>query len=326
MYNLETRYKSVVHYNHFLRSLRKVSKIDGVSKSSLQRWVKQSPTYHKQRPKLSLRNDIHKCILDQIHNNPFITIKELASIISSTCNLQRSRRTINRYVKSCNLTFKSAFRMVNVVHNNEKVKQFCTGYINSCDADSLISIDETGFYIGDHRKKGWCHKGKRLAIRGDKSLRRTKFTLILAISSKGIVGYTILDHNCKKVDFINFVHKLVIPEKSTVIMDNIPFHHSKEVVNALTAKGASLLYSLPYSPRINPIENVFGMLKPKYRERCPSYFNKQFDYKTCFENMMIRQLNGSLNDFFLHVRQIAKDTLSSIDADPVGFVFNGYDL
>ena len=79
MYDLETRYKSVVHYNHFLRSLRKVSE-------------------------LSLRNDIHKCILDQIHNNPFITIEELTSIIDSNCNLKRSRRTINRYVKSCNLT------------------------------------------------------------------------------------------------------------------------------------------------------------------------------------------------------------------------------
>ncbi len=109
MHNLETRYKAVVHYTHFLRSLRRVSKLYNVSKSSLQRWVKQSPTYRKQRSKQIVSKDIQKCIAKEIHSNPFIKIEELASIISSTCNLKRSRRTVNRYIQSQGLSFKSAF-------------------------------------------------------------------------------------------------------------------------------------------------------------------------------------------------------------------------
>jgi transposase len=234
-----------------------VSKLYGVSKSSLQRWAKQSPTYRKQRSKHTLKNEIKQCILNQIRINPFTKIEELASIISSKCNLKRSRRTVNRYVKAQGLTYKSAFRMVNAVHQNEKVQQFC---ITACDEDCLISIDETGFYLGDHKKRGWVAKGKRLAIKSDKNLRRTKFTLILAVSSKGLVGFEILD-------FLKFVQNLNIPHKSTIIMDNIAFHHSKEIVHALTLKGASFLYSLSYSPKLNPVENVFGMLKPRYREK-----------------------------------------------------------
>jgi hypothetical protein len=145
-----------------------------------------------------LKDDIKKCILDQTCNNPFIKIEELANIISSTCNITRSRRTVNQYVTSQGISFKSAFRMVNFVHPNEKVKQFCNNYIEACDNDSLISIDETGFYLGDHRKKGWCPKGKRLAIKSDKSLRRVKFTLILAVSKKGLIDFEILNHNCKR--------------------------------------------------------------------------------------------------------------------------------
>jgi hypothetical protein len=38
MISLETRYRSVVHYKYFLRSLRKVCNIYNVSKSSLHRW------------------------------------------------------------------------------------------------------------------------------------------------------------------------------------------------------------------------------------------------------------------------------------------------
>ena len=39
------------------------------------------------------------------------------------------------------------------------------------DRKVLISIDEAGFYIGDHRRKGW-------ALKGEKSLCRKKFTIL----------------------------------------------------------------------------------------------------------------------------------------------------
>ena len=326
MHNLETRYKSVVHYNYFLRSLRLVSKLYGVSKSSLQRWVKQSPSYRKQRPKKFVLSEVKQCILNQIKINPFSTMEDLSSIISSQCNLKRSRRTINRYVKSEGLVLKSAFRMVNADHDNLKIQQFCNNYIEACDNGSIVSIDETGFYLGDHKKKGWVQKGTRLAIQSAKNLRRVKFTLILAVSKKGIVGFDILNHNCKKEDFLHFVKTLKLPNNSTIVMDNIAFHHSNEVVKVLLLKGATLLYSIAYSPKLNPIENVFGMLKPQYRKSCPPEFNKSFDYKQLFENTLKQYLDKPLDHFFIHVRKIAIQTLEQIDTDPMGFVFNGYDL
>lgn len=121
MIDLETRYKSVVHYNYFQKSLRKVSKLYGVSKSSLQRWVKESPRYCKPRKPKAITNDIKSCISEEIQNNPFIKINELSSIISVKCNLQRSRRTINRYVKTMKMSYKTAYRMVDAKHSNEDV-------------------------------------------------------------------------------------------------------------------------------------------------------------------------------------------------------------
>lgn len=216
--------------------------------------------------------------------------------------------------------------MVNVVHKNETVKEFCQNYIKACDDDSIISIDETGFYLGDHRKKGWNIRGKRLAIKSDKCLRRVKFTLILAVSSKGLVGYEILDHNCKKDDFVSFIYDLELPQNSVVLMDNIPFHHSKEVLNAIKQKNSSILYCIAYSPKLNAVENVFGMIKPIYRQNCPHEFNKMFDYKHLFENTLFEELyEQSLIKYFQHVRNIAVQTLESIASDPC-FKFNGYDL
>jgi len=104
----------VVHYNHFHRSLRVVSRIYGVSKSSLQRRVKHSPSFKKSRRKTCITDEVRKCIILQLKNNPFITIDDLANKIAIDCNIKRSRRTVNRYVKSQGYSFKSAFRMVNI--------------------------------------------------------------------------------------------------------------------------------------------------------------------------------------------------------------------
>ena len=202
MYNLETRYKAVVHYNYFVNSLRRVSKLYGVSKSSLQRWVTKSPNYKKKRNKRQVKKDIQKCILEQIKLNPFITMDKLSSIISKSCNVKKSRRTINRYVQQQKFSLKKACRMVDIVHNKDAVKTLCQSFIDGNQENNIISIDECGFYIGDHRRKGWSAKGKRLDVLGDKSLRGSKFSFVMAISKQGIVGYTILDCNCNKNEFI----------------------------------------------------------------------------------------------------------------------------
>ena len=42
-----------------------------------------------------------------------------------------------------------------------------------------------------------------------------------------------------------------------VIMDNLGNHEGKAVRKAITAAGAHLLFLPPYSPDLNPIENLF---------------------------------------------------------------------
>jgi transposase len=74
-----------------------------------------------------------------------------------------------------------------------------------------------------------------------------------------------------------------LPEGSLVVMDNLRAHHSPEVRNVLANKGIGILFSPPYSPRCNPIEKVFGALKPMYRKQCPliTSTNKE-EYKNAF--------------------------------------------
>jgi transposase len=51
-----------------------------------------------------------------------------------------------------------------------------------------------------------------------------------------------------------------------VVLDNLPAHKVAGVRDAVRAAGASLLYLPPYSPDLNPIEQVFAKIKALLRK------------------------------------------------------------
>ena len=51
-----------------------------------------------------------------------------------------------------------------------------------------------------------------------------------------------------------------------VVMDNLPAHKVAGVVEAIEGVGARILYLPPYSPDLNPIEQVFAKLKALLRK------------------------------------------------------------
>jgi transposase len=51
-----------------------------------------------------------------------------------------------------------------------------------------------------------------------------------------------------------------------VVMDNLGSHKGQGVENAIRAAGARLFFLPPYSPDLNPIEQVFAKLKALLRK------------------------------------------------------------
>lgn len=63
--------------------------------------------------------------------------------------------------------------------------------------------------------------------------------------------------------FLTFIDKLypTLTHGDVVIMDNCRIHHIDEVARRLEAVGARVLYLPPYSPELNPIEEVWSLTK-----------------------------------------------------------------
>ena len=64
--------------------------------------------------------------------------------------------------------------------------------------------------------------------------------------------------------FRAYIEQVLVPdlrEGDVVVMDNLPAHKVSRISEAIGAAGAGVLYLPPYSPDLNPIEQVFAKMK-----------------------------------------------------------------
>ena len=79
----------------------------------------------------------------------------------------------------------------------------------------------------------------------------------------------VLDGPINGLSFVAYVEQFLVPTLSPgdiVIMDNLGSHKGQAVRRAIRAAGAKLFFLPPYSPDLNPIEQVFAKLKTLLRK------------------------------------------------------------
>ena len=84
----------------------------------------------------------------------------------------------------------------------------------------------------------------------------------------GVVAPLVLDP-MNGVAFRAYVEQMLAPTLrpgDIVIMDNLSAHKVAGVRQAIEARGAELVYLPPYSPDLNPIEQLFARLKALLRK------------------------------------------------------------
>ena len=111
--------------------------------------------------------------------------------------------------------------------------------------------------------RGWSPRGKRLIGRAPHGRWRTQ-TFLAGLRCDRIEAPCVFDGPINGQSFLAYVEQVLVPTlkpKDVVIMDNLGSHKSKAVREAIRAVGARLLFLPPYSPDLNPIEQVFAKLK-----------------------------------------------------------------
>ena len=147
------------------------------------------------------------------------------------------------------------------------------------DINRLAFIDETCFTTNMVRRCGRCPIGDRLLMKTPYGHWRTT-TFLAAIRNDGLTAPMTLDGPMDGETFKAWTQQFLVPTLKTgdiVIMDNLPAHKVQGIREAIEAHGAHLVYLPPYSPDLNPIEQVFAKFKAKLRKAAARTVEKLWD-------------------------------------------------
>jgi transposase len=131
------------------------------------------------------------------------------------------------------------------------------------DPASFVFLDEIGATTNMVRRYGWGPRGERLVDAAPHGHWRTT-TFVAGLRSTGIMAPLVLDGPMTGETFRAYVEQVLAPALSkgdVLVMDNLAAHKVAGVREAIAAVGASILYLPPYSPDLNPIEQVFAKFK-----------------------------------------------------------------
>jgi transposase len=136
------------------------------------------------------------------------------------------------------------------------------------DPARFVFLDETGTATNMARRYGRSPLGARLVAVVPHGHWRTT-TFVAGLRQSGVIAPLVLDGPMTGPAFRAYVEQFLAPALrpgDVVVLDNLATHKVDGVRQALAAAGAALLYLPPYSPDLNPIEQLFAKLKALLRK------------------------------------------------------------
>ena len=139
--------------------------------------------------------------------------------------------------------------------------------------DKTICLDETSLYLNMTLPYGRCRSGYR-CIKKTNIYPFKRYNLLCAISSDKIVGCTLykdVKGGLKTTNILDFLNKYIKDKYKNhlIIMDNAVIHKSHKIKDLIESTGNKLLYSVPYNPATNAIEEFFSQLKHYIKKESP---------------------------------------------------------
>jgi transposase len=276
-----------VNYYHKINNYVKVCEVFECSERSLKRWVERYDKnknvdrktrklgsyklekQHIQFIKETLRkhSDIQMNFLQELLKSKFpklhISRQYLSDIIRDN-NITRKRATFKHFPK----TYRG-----NIRNEQQELKEFFD-VINKFKLEDIISIDETS--VSTSLTHNYCR-----AFLGDRCVKKTtynevfkKYSLVVAINNKKCIASELYQNGAVNAERFNeFLKNICSKVKGKLfVLDNGQIHKKESTKQIIKESGNYLVYTCPYHPRLNSIEQFFNQMKHYIKLDKPNTF------------------------------------------------------
>lgn len=205
-----------------------------------------------------------------VAQHPFTTCTAIASVVLQSLGVSVSRHLVAVALQRAGIS-KVRSRPGVPVSSQQRRQHALTAFrarLEECLAagQRIVSVDETGVDERTVHITGYVHRGSRLySQRQTGGWKRTN--IIMAVDANGVVASSTHRTAVGSEAFAAFINALPVPEGAVLLMDNVAFHKTAAVQAAISRKGYQAMYTPPYTPDTNPIENVFSIFKHHVRQQ-----------------------------------------------------------
>ncbi len=135
------------------------------------------------------------------------------------------------------------------------------------DASRFVFLDESGVNTDMTRRYARAKNGQRANDHTPLNTGKTT-TIVSSVRADGTTVPMFLSGSLNGETFKNYIEQYLAPtlhEGDIVVMDNLSCHKVKGIKQAIDKAGAHILYLPPYSPDLNPIEQMWSKIKALLR-------------------------------------------------------------
>jgi transposase len=252
---------------------REIAMAVGISERTVRRYRSiveqgQCPRFVGRGRGRATNEALQECVRQLIVADNCLTLKQIQESVPVL--IRKSPSTICRMIKAMKFTRKRVKPIV-AARNEMRIIESRLAYsqmIWSIPDEKLIFVDESGFNLHLVPHYGYAPRGMDPHIVVP-TQRGANLSLLLAIDIRGLVCWELRVGAYNSVLFTEWCRSTLFPKirgrDMIVAMDNARFHHSPGVMAAFAEENTRAEFLPPYSPQLNPIENVFGALKSRYR-------------------------------------------------------------
>lgn len=214
-------------------------------------------------------------LCDHLVEKPHLYLDEMAVFLWDEFEVLVTTWNIRRALK-CEGWSKKASKQ-KARERNANLRDAYSHFISDFSSYHLVYVDESGCdkRIG-FRGTGWSPRGATPS-QVTKFHRDQRYQILPAYAQDDVVLSRVYQGSTDSSLFEDFIEELLHycgkwPEpKSVLVMNNASFHHSGRIEQMCSQAGVKLVYLPPYSPDLNPIEELFAELKAFIRRHWESY-------------------------------------------------------
>jgi transposase len=234
-----------------------------------------------------------QAICSWVDEDTTIKLRELQQKIRQTYNINVHVSNIDRILKKFHFSMKRLIAIPmqrNLPQNVEAKRIYARNFYsiwNENNGDDVLFLDEAGFQVSMRNIRGRSRSGT-VAFIETRNLKTKNLSLCAAIKKNGVFAFEVIHtpynrklFGCFIEGVLNKLYEDALTQQK-FIMDNVALHKTQEIREIIESRGHQIIFLPPYSPFLNPIENVFSKWK-----------GSVIDFKASSENELIEAINNS---------------------------------